>query len=58
MLKNNHHIVYNPNVHKWTPQEKQVNCACCLLAEAMKYCQACPFYTPKVNTVLTMKGKV
>ena len=47
MLKDkNHTPVFVLILHKWTPEEKQVTCACCLLAENMKDCKLCSFYTP------------
>lgn len=58
MLKDkNHTPVYVPTSHKWTQEEKQINCKICLLAENMRDCKSCPFYTTKNNTVSLMKGK-
>lgn len=58
MLKDkNHTPVYVPTSHKWTPEEKQINCKICLLAENMRDCRSCPFYTPKIDAVSLMKGK-
>lgn len=31
--------------HKWTEQEKRVNCQACTLASIMRDCKNCPFYT-------------
>ena len=55
MIKDNHHITYIPHIPNWTPVQKQANCNACLLAENMKDCKHCPFYTPKNDTVSIMK---
>lgn len=51
MLKDKTSPTYTPIVPNWTPEEKQTNCKICLLAENMRDCKSCPFYTPKNNTV-------